>query len=191
MSLIIGRNFIIYNIFDSLLTKEYNIININGKEYKESINKIDLLIDLIIEFLKERIPYLIPDDFELDLPNQQSSDLSLSRRNTSTFKINKFQMIKDRYRSFDSNNNSLNYFCLESAPLLENKINFIPNFEKIYFKDEQENNIRIINDIKNCKNKVFFINGYKINNDKLIKIFKQKELFKSQIILFTENEFDI
>ena len=191
MGLIIGRNFIVYNIFDTLLSNNYHIINVYGKEYSKSINKIDLLIDMIIEFLKERIPYMVFDDFVLNSNNEQSSDLSLIKKNTSKIKINKSQLIKDKYTSFDSNKINSYYFSAESAPQTTNKINSIPIFEKIYFKvDEQENNIRIINDIKNCGNKIYFINGFKISKDELINIFKQKELFKSRIILFTENKFD-
>ena len=62
MHFLVGRNRIIYNIFDLLKDRTCNIINIHGKQYKESINKIDKLIDMIIEFLKERIPYYLQDE---------------------------------------------------------------------------------------------------------------------------------
>ena len=58
MTLIVGRNEIIYNIFDLLFDEKSKIINIYGKQYVESINIIDTFIDIIIEFLKERIPYI-------------------------------------------------------------------------------------------------------------------------------------
>ena len=190
MNLIIGRNFIVYNIFDSLISKCYNIINVHGKQYRESINKIDLLIDMIIEFLRERIPYLIFDDSQLNLNNEQSSDLSLSSKNTMNIKINKFNIIKEKICIFDLSKiaNLDLLFPSESAPQIESKIKFIPVFEKI---DDQNSNIRITNDNNNFGKKVFFINGFKITHDDLIKLFnEQNNIFKSQVILFTEDKFD-
>ena len=59
--LIVGRNKIIYNIFELLMDNNVKIINLYGPKNVESINKIDTFIDIIIKFLKERIPYLISD----------------------------------------------------------------------------------------------------------------------------------
>ena len=190
MNLFLGRNLIVYNIFDFIKNKTHIIINIYGKQYLEDINKIDLLIDMIKEFLKERIPYLNYDDFQPNINNEDNSnELLIAKKKTSIFKINKFQRFIDKMNSCSSSK-SLNLFPAESAPqgLIQQKNT--PIFEKIYFKNDKENNISIINDINNCKNKVYFINGYKLKNIDLIKIFEQKELFQSQIILFTENKFE-
>ena len=193
MNLILGRNNIVYNIFDnifdSVINKTHKIINIFGKE---SINNIDLLIDMIKEFLKERIPFMIQDDFQLNLNKEEdSSDLSITKKKTSYFKTNKFQHFIEKMNSYSSSSKTLNLnlFSADSAPQGLIQTQNIPIFEKMYFKFDQENNISIINDINNCKNKVFFINGFKIAKNNLLKIFEQKEIFQSQIILFTENEF--
>ena len=199
MALFLGRNKIVYNIFDnvydSIINKTHKIINIYGKE---SINNIDLLIDMIKEFLKERIPYMIQDDFQLNLNlnnnEEASDDLLITKKKTSYFKMNKFQHFIDKMNSFSSSSSSktlnLNLFSADSAPQGLIQAQNAPIFEKIYFKFDQEKNISIINDIYNYKNKVYFINGFKITNANLIKIFEQKDLYQCEIILFTENKFE-
>ena len=191
MNLILGRNLIVYNIFDFIKNNTKKIINIFGKQYLEDINKIDLFIDMIKEFLKERIPYLIYDDFHQNLNNEDNShDLLLVKKKTSIIKKNKYQFFKDKMNTSSSKLLNLNLNLAISAPQGLGQVKNIPKFEKIYFKTDKENNIYIINDIKNCQNKVYFINGFKIKNIDLIKIFEQKELFQSHIILFTENKFE-
>ena len=187
MILLVGKNKIVYNIFDLLKDKNENIINIYGKEYKESINKVDQLIDMIIEFLKERIPYNFRDDNPLNLNNENYSlDLSLSRKNTNNFKMNKYERIKEKLSGYDSD---LNLIPTESAPQVINKMSLIPKYQKIYFYvDEQENIISIINYKKNSKNKIYFINGFKISYDDIIKIFDKNNLYEAQIVVFTEKQ---
>ena len=186
MNFLVGRNRIIYNIFDLLRDSKYNIINVHGKQYKDFIYKIDKLIDMIIEFLKERIPYYLHDEEN----NEGNFDsLSLKKRQTSIFKNNKFQIIKDKMKSKDSSNFlNLNLETAESAPTI-NKMPLIPKYQKMYFYvDNHENISSIINNMKNIKNTVFFINGYKISVEDLLKIFNQNEFYQSKIVLFTENK---
>ena len=178
MKFIVGRNFIIYNIFDSLREETYNIINIYGEQYKESINKIDLLIDMIVEFLKERIPY----------NDEYFDDLSLNKNNF--FKTSKEQIfVKEKYKSFGPNEDlKFKLFSAKSAksvPYLNNKLSLIPEYQKIC--DQNHINTRISNDMEKNKNTVYFINGYKISNEELIKVFNHNKFHK--IVLFTENIF--
>ena len=193
MNLIVGRNYIIFNIFELLKDKVCNIINVYGKQYIESVNQIDILIDMLKEFLKEKI-FNSTIFFPFDINKEENSeDLKLYKKHSAFIKKNKFDFIKERFNSFESNKNiSLDLFPAESAPQVKSKIHQIqniPRFEKIYFKvEEQENNISIINNIKNCSNKVYFINGFKINNDVLLKLFEQQDLYESKIVLFTENQ---
>jgi hypothetical protein len=77
MKLIVGRNRVVYNIFDNLNDKNNNIINIYGKHYREYPNKVDLFIDCIMEFLKERIPYFDQNYNQLNPSKGESNDLSL------------------------------------------------------------------------------------------------------------------
>ena len=189
MNVIVGRNSIIYNIYEIIRDKTNNILNIYPKNYKESINIIDSLINLIKEFLKERIPYLNYDDPDLNFErNNFSNDLLLKKNLSNNYNID--NEIKFNYNSSPN----LDLVSIESAPmpLKPNLNNDIPTFETIYFQEhENSNNISIINDLQNSKNKVYFINGLKIKDDEnLIKILNQKDLSNSQIIIFTENKID-
>ena len=187
MKLIVGRNRVVYNIFDNLNDKNNNIINIYGKDYNQSVNKVDLFIDCIMEFLKERIPYVVPNLSQLNLIKGESSELQLIKKNTFNNNLKyKYPTIKDK---IDSDN--LIIHPMESSPAL-NKIKIYPTFGKIYFRIEQDNSINMINDIKAEKifeNKIFFINGYRISNEELIKILKKEDLNDLQIVIFKEKEF--
>ena len=175
MKFIVGRNYIIYNIFDFLRGGDYNIINIYGEQYKESINKIDLLIDMIVEFLKERI-----------LKNEEYfDDLSLNKNNFH--KTSKEQiLVKEKYKSFGPNENlRFKSFSAKSVPHLSNKLSLILEYQKIC--DQNHINTRISDDMEKNKNTVYFINGYKISNEDLIKVFNDNQFYK--VVLFTENKF--
>ena len=187
MFFIVGRNKIVYNIFDFLKYESCNIINIYGKQYKESINKIDKLIDMIIEFLKERIPYNLLDE---ENKGGHSDNLFLSKKNTMNFKNNKYKIFKEKMNSYDSSKfANLNLLSAESAPQVNKNMSSIPIYQKIYFYvDNHENISSIINNMKKIKNTIFFINGYKVSIEDLIKIFDQNNFFESKIILFTENK---
>jgi hypothetical protein len=81
MDLIVGRNKIIYNIFELLMDNHVDIINIHGPKNIESINMIDTFIDNIIEFLKERIPYMISDS-NINV-NNDSCDLLVEKQSSN------------------------------------------------------------------------------------------------------------
>ena len=182
MDLIVGRNKIIYNIFELLNDNSFEIINIYGHQYVESISMIDNFIDIIIEFLKERIPYII-SDLKLNL-NNDSSDNSLDKPISSS------SLLYNKSNS-DSQNN-INMQKTESAPLLKDIYNNNPTFEKIVIrKDFQENNITIINQIANDNNKkIYFINAVNIKKKYIQEKLKRREFFKKQIIVFTEDKLE-
>ena len=181
MYLIVGRNKIIYNIFELLMENSVEIINIYGSKYEESLTKIDDFIDIIIEFLKERIPYMT-SDLNLNI-NDDSSDILPDKHNSNNISIN---------NNFNSSSNQINIDMkkVESAPLSESINNINPTFEKIAIrKDFQENTITIINEIANDNSKkVYFINAFNINDDDLKEQLKRKEFTRKQIIAFTKNK---
>ena len=192
MKLIVGRNRVVYNIFENLNDKNNNIINIYGKDYNQSEYKVDLLIDCIMEFLKERIPYAFPNFSQLDFYKEESSDLSLIKKNTfnNNSLIDQISTIKENENKKDSDNLILH--SIESSPLVQDTTKKYPTFGKIDFRIEEDKKITMINDIKNEKiyeNKIFFINGYRISNKELIKILKKEDLTNLQIVIFKENEF--
>jgi hypothetical protein len=92
MDLIVGRNKIIYNIFELLIDNSVEIINIHGPKNIESINMIDSFIDIIIEFLKERIPYMM-SELNINI-NNDSCDILLEKQSSNiTFNIFIFKII--------------------------------------------------------------------------------------------------
>ena len=195
MKLIIGSNLIVYKIFEFLNNKSYHILNICCKQYQESTDEIDLLIDIIMEFLKERIPYLkrkfyeyFKKIFQNYKNSNDSNDNLILQRSISSINLNKgLENFKNddynKTNSFKSKNSNLNLFPSESAPLLINDTNSIPIFEKI-----NNNNQIIIDDINNFKNKVYFINGFKIGYN---EIFNKEGIFQSKIILFNGKELNL
>jgi len=177
MDLIAGRNKIIYEIYEILMKNSVEIINIYGSKYEESITMIDNFIDIIIEYLIERIPYMMKD---LNL-NLNSSNIFLDKQNSNN--------INNNFNSSD-NQNDIDMKKIQSSPLSLGIYNNIPYFEKIAIrKDFQENTITIVNEIPNDnRKKVYFINAFIINDDDLKEKLKRKEFNGKQIIVFTKNK---
>ena len=178
MDLIVGRNKIIYNIFELLMDNHVDIINIHGPKNIESINMIDTFIDNIIEFLKERIPYMISDS-NINV-NNDSCDLLVEKQSSNIIgTINKF----------NSSDNQINIALkkAESAPFsLYTNLN-IPTFEKIVIREDfQENTFNINNKTNENNQNVYFINAFNINDDDLKEKLKRIEFSNKKIIVFTE-----
>ena len=182
MDLVVGRNKIIYNIFEILVENRTEIINIYDPQYSDSVNLIDNFIDIIIEFLRERIPYMIKSDLNLNIKDD-FSDIKSDKKSSKNISIN---------NNFNSSDNQINIDIkkIESSPLLTDLNNNIPTFEKIVIRtDFQENTIIIINEIANDNNKkIYFINGINVADDDLESKLKRKEFDKKQIIVFTKNK---
>ena len=175
MDLIVGRNKIIYEIYELLMKNSVEIINIYGSKYEESITMIDNFIDIIIEYLIERIPYMMKD------LNLNSSNIFPDKQNSNN--------INNNFNSSD-NQNDIDMEKIQSSPLPLGIYNNIPYFEKIAIrKDFQENTITIVNEIPNDnRKKVYFINAFIINDDDLKEKLKRKEFKGKQIIVFTKNK---
>ena len=178
MDLIVGRNKIIYNIFELLMDNNVEIINIHGPKNVESINKIDTFIDIIIKFLKERIPYLISDS-NINIDNDSCYFLPEKQNSSIILTLNKFNysdtQINDMKRA-------------ESAPLSLGTNIYIPTFEKIDIREDFSENIEnIINNNRTNDNnkKIYFINAFNINKENLKNELKKIEFSKKQVIVFT------
>ena len=179
MDLIVGRNKIIYNIFELLDDNNVEIINIYGSKHVESINMIDSFIDIIIEFLKERIPYMISDSNMNS--NNDSCDILVEKQSSNIIGT------LNKYNSSD-NQIKIDMKKIDSAPLIIGTNIKIPTFEKIDIREDfQENTISIINNKANDNNKKFyFINAFDINKNNLEEKLKRIEFSKKKIIIFTE-----
>ena len=138
---------------------------------------IDTFIDIIIEFLKERIPYMI-SKLNININNDSCDILAIKQSSSNIFNFNKINS--------SDNQINMNMKKAESAPLsLVTNIS-IPTFEKIDIgEDFQENNIN--NNKTNDNNKkVYFINAFNIEKENLKNELKKIEFSKNQVIVFTD-----
>jgi hypothetical protein len=181
MYFIVGKNEVLYKIFDAM-NSENNIINIYNF-HNIYIAIIDIFIDIICEYYKERIPYL-------EQPNnyyESQKDLGIPRKNSnfSGFMTPPSQEVK----KFKSENNLSNYNFSHSFYQGQNKNSI--HFEVITLsKEDQEGGIKgwkELDDIKDNDEKKFIIKAIKIDEDKMKEYFKSKDLKQCQIIIFTEN----
>ena len=146
MKYIVGRNNIVYEIYQNLFKSEFRLINIynNRKDYYE-LNEI---ADIIIEYLKER-KYIIYNEENNDNNNCQlnKEDLQIKREITG----------KELPRvSLNKNNSELDIRILNSAPIqLEWKKNEY-NFEKMILNKKNDFNYFRMKD-KNKSNLIYFI----------------------------------
>ena len=77
-------------------TNNAEIINIHGSKNVESINMIDTFIDIIIEFLKERIPYMI-SKLNININNDSCDILAIKQSSSNICNINKINYYWRRF----------------------------------------------------------------------------------------------
>ena len=173
MKYLVGKNKLLYDIYKSIYNENIKLIIINNK-YSPIID-LNELIDIIIEYFKERINLIYYEGSDLDI---FSSDLNL---------------IKQKTQEIPSNLNNENLCSIKSSNSSENlnyKRIYFKYFEKINIKNKDELLTYIIREKK--ESNTFFIN---ISSNDLINMFldyyEKNELnIKSKIILFLNGDIE-
>ena len=179
----VGFNIIFYNIFELIQNKNYNIINFFG--YQIKIFDIDDIINILIEYIKERNSYFSDDNTNIksfysnkeiiqDL-NINKNDLSFSSENSSNYNLDiKIQMSE------------------KQKPNKFNIFKSVPNI--IILNQEKINNLNKILNVFNNNNIIYIINTLTFTDwdfEQFIKKIKTKiDLTKANIIIFGKNKIE-
>ena len=156
MKLILGRNRLVYDIFKLLMESKYNLINI----YKEKQEFIEI-VDIIIEYLKERVNILYNEENNKILKDKDNNNKLLNNNKNSQL---------NHFNSASISSIQKNDYIFEKIILKKDDIFKPKNRDKIiYFIITFEDNDLI--------NKIF---------DNL-----DIDIFKYQIVLFTKNEYEL
>ena len=184
----VGLNNIFYNVFEFITQNDYHIINFNGNQYNAI--EIDNIIEILIEFIKERNSYFLIDSQKISLVNNDSGkSLNLSK-NEMTEKLSDNSINKNNRLKLSKITSGIN-LDLEpnfqnSAKQLHIRENFIKplpyfsilsqdSFHSSFIKEHQNNNIYIINALKisDLENK---LKVFKDNTQANIIIFSTKKI---------------
>ena len=161
MKYIVGRNNIVYEVYQDILNSDLEIINIYNKGKQ---NELIQLVDIIIEYLKERI-------------NNESNNINCSLcDNLEMKKSETFSSITP------SKNEILNLNTSKSAPL-RSEVKLKYNFIKIILKSNEELNTFKFKEKSKFKNIFFLI----VLDDNLIKDLFNKidKILKNPIFIFS------
>ena len=186
----VGFNKILYKIFEFILKKNCNILNIYGNQYDAL--EIGNLITIIEEFIKERHSYLFLDNQKSCSFNHKESEefLILNKKDTIDLELGK-------------KNNIKNYMKTDSLDLAVNSQNSAKQL-RIDFNNSIKPLLNIIkfDDIKNLgniftkrfdnTNKIYIINALKFNDwnsyEWIKKLRTKLDLSKMHIIIFDSNK---
>ena len=152
MQLKVGLNKIFYNSFEFITQKSYNILNFYGNQCNDAL-EIDNIIDILIEFFKERNSYFFLDKQKFDFNHKDSKpNLNLQlKEKISEKNISKSKLQLSKPPS--GVNLDLNLFYQNSAKQLRLDPNFIKpsptfiilnqeNFNSNFSKEKSQNNER-------------------------------------------------
>ena len=183
MQYLVGFNKIFYNIFEFIQQKKENILNIHGCH---DLYEIDNVINILIEFIKERKPYLNSENQKLN-PNSKDSK--------NDFKIQKVDTIEkiesknnNKYKQNLPKINSgldLGLYTQKSAMQLHVNPNLLE--PPLSFDILTQDDINSINNKKFNKNTIYIINAlkFKWNFYEWINKLKTKiDVSKIYIIIF-------
>ena len=166
MKFIVGKNKLIYEIYNKIKNNR-KLINIyNNKYYNNS--ELEELADIIIQYLKERINLKLKDN----IFNNSENDLKMKKDNTNEITF-----------SNSEKNISFNIESMKSDNIGKINNQEYYDFEKIYFKNKKDFKI-----IEKKENKIYFIIFHDINleND-FINYYKENSKIKSKIVIFSNN----
>ena len=187
-------NKILYRIFEFILKKNCNILNVYGNQYNSL--EIGNLITIIEEFIKERHSYFFLDNQKTNnsnFNNKESEDLSLTKKETIELELGKKNSIKNQYSfnkvdSIDlamNTQNSAKQLHLDlnriNKPMLNiNVFDNINNLGSIFSKKSDNNN------------RIYIINALKFNDwnsyEWIKKLRTKIDISKTYIIIFDTNK---
>ena len=187
-------NKILYRIFEFILKKNCNILNVYGNQYNSL--EIGNFISIIEEFVKERHSYLFLDiqkNSNNNIINKESEDLSLNKKDTIQSELGKNNNIKNQYSFNKLDSLDLGMNAQNSAKQLRMELNNLikPMLNIIVF-DNINNLGSIFSKKSDNNNKIYIINAFKFddwNSYEWIKKLRTKiDVSKVYIIIFDTNK---
>ena len=187
-------NKILYRIFEFILKKNCNILNVYGNQYNSL--EIGNLITIIEEFIKERHSYFFLDNQKTNnsnFNNKESEDLTLTKNETIELELGKKNSIKNQYSFNKVDTIDLAMNTQNSAKQLHIDLNaFNKPMLNINVFDNINNLGSIFSKKSDNNNRIYIINALKFNDwnsyEWIKKLRTKIDISKTYIIIFDTNK---